>query len=56
MAKLTNLSKYNKFLIALVGALILGLSTYYGEEQPEWFVTVVGVLTSLGVYIVPNKK
>lgn len=48
-------SKYSKFIVAIVGALIAGLLLYYGQDVPEWVNYVVLIATALGVYQVPNK-
>lgn len=49
-------SKYSKFIVAAVGALVVGLAAAFGDNVPSWFNSVVAVLTALGVYQVPNRE
>lgn len=49
------MTKYNKFLVAIAGAVVAGLFAYFGSDVPAWVNTLVAVLTALGVYGVPNK-
>lgn len=48
------MTKYNKFIVAIVGAVVAGLYSYYGAGN-QLVQTVVAVVTALGVYTVPNK-
>lgn len=48
------LTRYDKFLISLLGAIILWASTYYGAHN-QWVQVVIAVLTAAGVYVAPNK-
>jgi len=48
------MQKYNKLIVALVGAAVAGLYSYYGAGN-ELVQTVVAVVTALGVYQVPNR-
>ena len=50
-----NLSRYNKFIVALLGAAVLFAQQYFGSDT-DWVATVISVLTALGVYQVPNKE
>lgn len=47
------MTKYNKLVVALVGAAVTFVSMFF--NSPEWLPAVVAVLTALGVYQVPNK-
>lgn len=49
-----DLQKYNKFWIALVGAVATILVQQYGEN--EWVQALLPLLTALGVYQVRNVK
>ena len=42
----------SKFLVAVMGAIVTGLGTYYGSEK--WTPIVTTVVTALMVYLVPN--
>jgi len=48
------MSKYNKALAAVVGALLTLWSTYAVSSYTHWLPLVVGLLTAVGVYSVPN--
>lgn len=48
------MQKYNKFLVALVGAAVAAASVLFTDT--EWLPPVVSLLTALGVYQAPNKK
>lgn len=48
------MTKYNKFIVAIVGAVVAGLYSYYGAGN-ELVQTLVAVATALGVYGVANK-
>lgn len=50
------MQKYNKFIVAIVGAAVAGLNLYFGESNPEWVGILVAVVTALGVYQVPNRE
>lgn len=47
-------TKYDKFLLALVGAVAQVVQTQYGANHVVQ--VVLAVLTALGVYYVPNKQ
>lgn len=54
MATLINdLKPYNKFLVALLGAVVTTAVQFYGNTP--WLVLLVTLLTTLGVYSTPNK-
>lgn len=48
------LGKYNKLIVAVVGASVTYLTVHYGSTS--WLPTVTLVLTALGVYQAPNIK
>lgn len=48
------LQKYNKFIVALVTAVIAGLSYLYADAQ--WLPIVINLAGALGVYQIPNRK
>lgn len=49
-----NLSKYNKLWIALAGAGVQLVLTYFPTEP--WVPILIAFLTAVGVYQVPNKQ
>lgn len=50
-----NLSRYNKFFIALAGALGQIILLFPNSQYSRISQVVLGVLTALGVYAIPNK-
>ena len=48
------MQKYNKTIVAVVGAVVTGLSLYYGPNNPT-VQLVITLATALGVYAVPNR-
>lgn len=57
------MSRYNKFIVALVGLVITGFATFAGIDFAAQGVTVdavmalvVPVLTAFGVWAVPNTE
>ena len=52
------MSKYRKFLVALIGLVILGISEFTGFDvspQTETIVSlIIMALTAAGVWAVPN--
>lgn len=52
---LEKFAKYNKFIVAIVGAVISGLLLFYGTDVPEYVNLIILVATALGVYQVPNR-
>lgn len=48
------LQPYNKFLIALLGAVLTTIAQFYGDNT--YVVMILSLLTALGVYQVPNKR
>lgn len=53
-----NLAPYKKFIVAVVGAIIIGVNQFFGLEigvdAQQVVNIVVPVLTALGVYQVDN--
>lgn len=49
-----NLSRYNKFIVALGGFVVSLLSIYFRDAQ--WLPPAIALLTSLGVYQIPNEE
>ncbi len=50
---LNKLKPYNKFLIALLGAVTNVIVQFYGNNT--YITIVIALLTAVGVYQVPNK-
>lgn len=49
------MSKYNKLIVSVIGTMAIALTTFTGiEVQPGVVETVVGLLTSFLVWLVPN--
>jgi len=48
------MTKYSKFIVAIVGAVVTGITLYYGET-PEWLTAIIPFLSAIGVYSVSNK-
>lgn len=46
-------SKYRKFWVALLGAVLQTVVTYFGENN--YVQIAIAVLTALGVYQTPNQ-
>lgn len=49
------MQKYNKAIVAVVGAVVAGLYSYYGAGN-ELVQTFVAVVTALGVYQIRNDN
>lgn len=47
------MNQYAKFLTALVGFLVAAAGRRYGVDS-QAYTDVIGVLTAVGVYAVPN--
>lgn len=47
------MSKYNKFIIALVGAAVAILVRHFGADN-QFVLDAITLATALGVYAVPN--
>lgn len=48
------MQKYNKLIVALVGAAVAGLNLYF--NSPDWVQLLIPLLTAAGVYQVKNKE
>lgn len=48
------MSKYRKFIVALVGFAVIVLGTQFSTAS--WFNPLVALLSALGVYQLPNSK
>lgn len=48
------MSKYAKFIVAALGAILTVVVQQYGAN--EWVQAVLPVLTALGVYQIPNAE
>lgn len=48
------MQKYNKAIVAVVGAIIAGLQLYYGNGN-EVIQIAIALATALGVYATPNR-
>lgn len=48
------LSKYNKFIVAIVAALVALVTIYFGAEP--WVPVLINFLGAIGVYIAPNRS
>jgi hypothetical protein len=46
-------TKYDKFLVAVLGAVVTVVAQQYGSNK--YVGMAVAVLTALGVYVTPNK-
>lgn len=53
MKFINDLKPYNKFIVALLGAILTTVTQFYGNNT--YVVMVVTLATALGVYSVPNK-
>lgn len=47
-----DLQKYNKFIVALVGAVLTIVAQQYGDN--EWVTAILPLFTALGVYQAKN--
>lgn len=48
------ITKYNKFIIAIVGAIVALVTIYFGAQP--WVPVLVNFLTAIGVYAAPNRS
>lgn len=49
----SKLKPYNKFIIAVLGAVLTTVSQFYGSNP--YVALALTLLTALGVYHIPNK-
>ena len=50
------MSKYRKAIAAVVGAVVAVAAVFGLNIDPQVSATVISVLTSIAVYVVPNSK
>jgi hypothetical protein len=50
---LANVGQYSKFIVAFIGAVTVGLTTFF--PAASWEPTVAAVLSALAVYLIPNQ-
>lgn len=50
-----DLSKYAKFVTAVIGAALIITTTFFPGRYDNAIAVVIAVATALGVYAVPNK-
>lgn len=48
------MTQYAKFLAALVGFVVAAAGRRYGVDS-QAYTDIVGLLTAVGVYVVPNS-
>lgn len=50
-------TKYDKFITAFVGFILVLVVRFFGSDSDAEFVVqaVIGLLTAIGVYTIPNK-
>lgn len=48
------LKPYNKFIVALLGAILTVVAQFYGSNP--YVAMILSVLAALGVFVIPNKK
>jgi hypothetical protein len=49
-----NIGQYSKFIVAVLGAVGVGITTF-GHNAP-WTTTALSVIAAVSVYLVPNKQ
>lgn len=52
---MNSVGQYSKFIVALFGALVNGLTTYYAGSPPHWLPLVITLGTAVTVFLVPNQ-
>lgn len=50
-----NSGQYSKFIVALFGVLVNGLTSYYTASPPHWLPAVIALGTAVTVFLVPNQ-
>lgn len=51
-----NLAKYNKAIVAAVGAISLAVAVHFPVDVGTIETVIMAVLTAAGVYAVPNAE
>ena len=54
MNPFTSVAKYSKFIVAVLGAVSVGLTTF--EHGQPWVATVLSGISAVLVYLVPNAS
>lgn len=54
MNPITAITKYNKFIVAVLGAVSVGLTSF--QHGQPWVATVLSGISAVLVYLVPNKQ
>jgi CBS-domain-containing membrane protein len=52
---MSSVGQYSKFVVALFGVLVNGLSSYYAGSPPHWLPAVIAFATAVTVFLVPNS-
>ena len=49
--------KYAKAIVALLGAVAVGASTFIDSDTAvgKWLTVIIALASALGVYVTPNK-
>lgn len=54
-----NLKQYSKAIVAAIGLLLVILTSLQGvmgDDLPSWVPILIAVLTSVSVYLAPNRQ
>jgi hypothetical protein len=54
MGLIKAITKYNKFIVAVLGAVSVGLTSF--EHGQPWVATVLSGISAVLVYLVPNAS
>lgn len=52
---MNSVGQYSKFVVALFGATVNALSSYYAASPPHWLSLVIAFATAVTVLVVPNQ-
>jgi hypothetical protein len=52
---MNSVGQYSKFIVALFGVLVNGLTSYYAGSPPHWLPAVIAFGTAVTVFLVPNQ-
>ena len=57
---MSGLSRYNKFIVAIIGVILIGLKDFAGFEvgvtADQIMSFAIPILTAIGVWAVPNAE
>ncbi len=57
---MSGLSRYNKFIVAIIGVILIGLKDFAGFEvgvtADQIMSFAIPILTAIGVWAVPNTE